>query len=156
MRRIHAVILSLVMLLPAATGPAASGDASLITKKSPYSVAETLDRLTTIITGKGLTVFARIDHAAGAAKVGQTLAPNELVIFGNPKIGTPLMQADPQVGIALPLKMLAYEDADGQVWLAYAPPQALKTRFGLAGQDKVIETMTGALAKLTDAAVKSE
>ena len=153
LRTAFMVTLALMAVPPAA--PALADDSALVTKKSPYSVAETLDRFTQIITGKGLTVFARIDHAAGAEKVGQMLAPNTVLVFGNPKVGTPLIQANPQVGLSLPLKLLAYEDADGQVWLAYLSPHALKTAYGLEGKDGALDNVAKALANLTDAAVKA-
>lgn len=86
---------------------AAQAGEGLVVKASPYSVKETLDRLENIFKKKGITVFARIDHAAGAAKIGETLPPTELIIFGNPKLGTPLMQSQRKIGVALPLKILA-------------------------------------------------
>lgn len=84
---------------------------------SSHSVAQTMDRLQRIVSEKGLKVFARIDHAAGAASVGQTLRPTELLIFGNPQGGTPIMQCAQSFAIDLPLKALAWQDADGRVWL---------------------------------------
>src|SRR6202166_2416668 len=90
----------------------------LITVASSFSVRETVDRLVSFATSHGLVVFARIDHADGAAKVGLPLRPTELVIFGHPKGGTPLMQDRQTAGIDLPLKALAWEDADGKVWLS--------------------------------------
>jgi uncharacterized protein (DUF302 family) len=130
--------------------PAAAQD-HLVVKESPYGVGETLDRLAKIMGEKGITVFARIDHAAGAQKVGLELAPTELLIFGNPKLGTPLMQSNRRIGVDLPLKVLAYEDG-GQTYIAYTDPAALKARYGVADRDKVFETMTGALNNLTNAA----
>ena len=125
----------------------------LISKKSPHGVAETLDRLDRVLTSKGVTVFARVDHAAGAAKVGQELPATQLLIFGNPRIGTPLMLSDRRIAIDLPMKALAWRDGAGQVWLSYTDPGALKARFGIADRDPVFQKMTGALDKLTDAAL---
>ncbi len=146
------VALTLFALVPGRD--AVAGDDLLISKKSPYSVAETLDRLDQVLTSKGVTVFARVDHAAGAAKVDQKLPATELLIFGNPKMGTPLMTSDRRIGIDLPMKALAWEDGDGQVWLSYTAPSALKARFGIGDRDPVFEKMTGALDNLTNAALK--
>ena len=89
----------------------------LIAIASTHSVKETIDRLAAALTAEGIAIFARVDHAAGAASVGMALRPTELIIFGHPKGGTPLMQADQAIGIDLPLKALAWEDAAGKVWL---------------------------------------
>ncbi len=104
----------LVMILTVGAAQAADG---LISIKSAVSVKETIDRLETSAKGKGLIIFARIDHAAGAQKISKTLRPTELLIFGNPQGGTPLMECAQTAGIDLPLKALAWEDAGGQVWL---------------------------------------
>ena len=92
-------------------------DNGLITIASAHSVKDTIDRLAADVTSKGMTVFARIDHAAGAQGAGLALRPTELLIFGNAKGGTPLMQSQQTIGIDLPLKALAFEDAAGAVWL---------------------------------------
>jgi uncharacterized protein (DUF302 family) len=105
-------------------------DNGLITVPSAHSVKDSLDRLETHVKFKGMTVFARIDHAAGARAVGLALRPTELVIFGSAKAGTPLMQARQTIGIDLPLKVLAFEDAAGEVWLAYNAPAWLAARHG--------------------------
>jgi len=97
----------------------------LVAVKSPHSAVATLDKLESLVEQRGLTVFARIDHAAGAAKIGQTLRPTALLIFGNPQGGTPLMQCAQTAGIDLPLKMLVWEDAQGKVWLGYNDPAYL-------------------------------
>jgi uncharacterized protein (DUF302 family) len=107
---------------------AASG---LTTVPSNFGPKETMDRLEAEIKAVGMTVFARVDHAAGAASVGLPLRPTELLIFGNAKAGTPLMQADQAIGIDLPLKALVYQDASGKVWLAYNDPGWLAERHGL-------------------------
>jgi uncharacterized protein (DUF302 family) len=95
----------------------------LIVVPSSYGPKETMDRLVTEVTAKGLTIFARIDHAAGAAQAGLPLRPTELLIFDNAKAGTPLMQSNQEVGIDLPLKMLVWEDAAGKTWLSYNDPR---------------------------------
>lgn len=128
----------------------------LIVKKSPHSVAVTLDRLTAVLESKGVTVFARIDHAAGAEKTGQKLRPTQVLVFGNPKLGTPLMIADQRIAVDLPLKALAWQDASGAVWLGYTNPEALKDRFAIKGRDEVFKKMAGALDKLTGAALKTQ
>ena len=124
----------------------------LIGRQSAHDVPTTLNRLEAALAEAGITVFARIDHAAGAAGIGETLAPTALLIFGNPRLGTPLMQSEPTIGLDLPLKALAWEDADGQVWLAYTDPAALAARYGIADRAEVFERMAGALARLTSAA----
>ena len=103
----------------------------LTTIPSAFGAKETMDRLESAITAKGLTVFARIDHAAGAAAVDMPLRPTEVLVFGNAKGGTPLMEANQSVGIDLPLKALVYQDADGKVWLAYNDPSWIAQRHGL-------------------------
>lgn len=103
----------------------------LIEFKSPYPVAETLNRLEASAKQRGLKVFARIDHAAGAASVGKNLRPTELLIFGSPQGGTPLMECAQTVGIDLPLKALAWQDEKGQVWLAYNDPIYIAKRHGV-------------------------
>ena len=98
---------------------------------SPHSVPETLNRLESVLQSHGLTVFARVNHSGEAQKVGLTMRPTRLLIFGSPKAGTPLMVARPSIAIDLPLKALAWEDAGGKVWLSYNSPQYLKERHGL-------------------------
>jgi uncharacterized protein (DUF302 family) len=94
-------------------------DNGLITIASHYNVKDTVDRLDAAIRSKGMTIFARVDHAAGAAAVGMPLRPTELLIFGNARGGTPLMELEQTIGIDLPLKALAWEDASGKTWLSY-------------------------------------
>ena len=98
-------------------------------------------------------MFARVDHAAGAAKVGKTLPPTELIIFGNPKPDTPLMKSSRKIGIALPLKILAWRE-DGKVKLAYTKSARLAQRYGVVDRDPIIQKITGALNNLTNAAIK--
>jgi uncharacterized protein (DUF302 family) len=103
----------------------------LICVKSSFPVQETVDRLVHAVEAKGLTVFCRIDHAAGAVEAGLKLRPTQLLMFGNAKGGTPLMQANQAIGIDLPLKALAWEDAAGQTWLVYNDPVWLTVRHGI-------------------------
>lgn len=100
----------------------------VITVASQHSVSDTLDKLEAMLKDKGMNIFARVDHSGGAQKVGKTLAPTELLIFGNPKIGTPLMQCQRSVAIDLPQKMLAWQDENGKVWLSYNDPLYLAQR----------------------------
>lgn len=121
----------------------------LITVASRFSVSETLDRLTTALTEAGLRVFARIDHARGAEEVGLSLRPTELLLFGHPKGGTPLMQDKQTVGIDLPVKALAWEDEEGNVWLTYNEVAWLATRHGLGARSKsAVEAIDAGLATL--------
>ncbi|MEL6873233.1 MAG: DUF302 domain-containing protein [Pseudomonadota bacterium] len=144
------------VLLALPTSAATAGEAKLVTKPSAHSVSKTLDRLSGMLKSKGITIFARVDHAAGAKKAGLELPPTELLIFGNPKLGTPLMQSNRAIGADLPMKALAWEDKDGKVYLSYTAPAALKARYAIGDKDKVFQTMTGALGKFTDAATKAE
>lgn len=134
----------------------ARADDPLIVKQSAYPVSQTLDRLAEVLKNKGITVFTRIDHGAGAKSAGLALKPTQVLIFGNPKLGTPLMQANRHIAVDLPMKAVAWEDDDGKVWLGYTSPDALKARFGIEGKDAVFAKMTGALDNFTAAAVKKE
>src|SRR6266498_5535824 len=127
MKMIKSIIVSL-FLLTTAYAHAADG---LIVIKSPNKSKDTMDRLESLVKQKGLTIFARIDHAAGAAKIGKKLRPTELLIFGNPQGGTPFMECGQTVGIDLPLKALVWEDGSGQVWLGYNDPTYVANRQGV-------------------------
>jgi len=128
----------------------------IIKKASAHSAADTITRLENILNAKGLTVFTRVNHAAGAKNVGLEMADSELIIFGNPKLGTPLMLENPEIGLDLPLKALAYTDSTGQTYLSYTAPAALQDRHGIAVNSGVIEKMTGALDVMTNKAVSAE
>ena len=123
-RFVASVLLALGAALPAC---AADGMTAV---KSPHSVKDTVDRLETAAKARNLVVFLRVDHAAGAQKAGRTLRPNELLVFGNPQGGTPLMECAQSAGIDLPLKALAWQDEAGQVWLGYNEPQYVAARHG--------------------------
>jgi uncharacterized protein (DUF302 family) len=126
------------------------GDNGLVTLPSRFSVRETIDRLAERVTSLGLKVFARVDHAAGAAQVGLALRPTELLIFGNPKGGTPLMQDQQSAGIDLPVKALAYEDADGKTWLSYNDAAWLAERHKLGAQSAdAVEAIATGMAAVT-------
>jgi len=124
----------------------------LVAIKSPHSPKDTMDRLEALLKQKGLTILARIDHAVGAARVGQVLRPTEVLIFGNPQGGTPFMQCAQTVGIDLPLKALVWQDASGQVWLGYNDPSFLAQRHG-ASPCPVTENLKKALAGFAQEAV---
>lgn len=134
----------LIALLFAVSSPSFAAD-GLIAVKSPHSPKDTMDRLETAVKQKGMTIFARIDHAAGAAKIGKKLRPTELLIFGNPQGGTPLMECSQTAGIDLPLKALVWEDDSGQAWLGYNDASFLANRHG-APSCPVVENMKKAMA----------
>jgi uncharacterized protein (DUF302 family) len=123
---------------------------------SSFGPKETMDRLEAEIRAKGMTVFARIDHAAGAAEVGLKLAPTELIVFGNARGGTPLMQAVQTVGIDLPLKALVWEDASGKTWLSYNEPSWIAQRHGLGVSAEIIDKMAAALSAISRKAADSQ
>jgi uncharacterized protein (DUF302 family) len=132
-----------------------AGD-GLTTLRSSYGPKDTMRRLDAEVKARGMTVFARIDHAAGATDVGLSLRPTELLIFGNAKAGTPLMEAVQSIGIDLPLKALVWEDASGVTWLSYNDPAWLAQRHGLAGEiETAIGRMSAALHAVAQAATSS-
>lgn len=121
----------------------------LTTVRSNDGPRETMDRIESAIRAKGMTVFARVDHAAGAREAGLTLRPTELLIFGNAKGGTPLMQAEQTIGIDLPLKVLVWEDAAGATWVSYNEPSWLAARHHLgAAVEPTIAAMSAMLANV--------
>lgn len=140
-----------VILLSASLSVAASE--GLVKYESQYSVKETADRFEKIATSKGLTLFARIDHQKNARSAGLELRPTEVIIFGNPKVGTPLMQCAQDAAIDLPQKVMVSEDANNKVWLSYNNPDYLMKRHEIKGCDKVIKKISGVLSKLSQAAV---
>jgi len=123
--------------------------------ESTFGPKETMDRLEAEIRQKGMNVFARIDHAAGAANVGLALAPTELIIFGNPRGGTPLMQSVQTVGIDLPLKALVWQDAANKTWLSYNEPAWIAQRHGVAGAESTIDKMADLLSAIAREAAGS-
>jgi len=130
-----------------------SSEDGLIAIASRHSVKETLDRLEASLRNKGIAVFARIDHATGAASVGMTLRPTALLTFGNPKAGTPLIQANQTTGLDLPLKVLAWQDAAGKIWLTYTDVAWLARRHRLgADTEGAVAALTQGLATLAASA----
>jgi uncharacterized protein (DUF302 family) len=132
--------------------PAVAAD-GLVALKSPHPAKDTMNRFEEIAKQRGLNVFARVDHAAGAARIGKTLRATEVLIFGNPQGGTPFMECAQSVGIDLPLKALVWEDAQGQVWLGYNDPAWLAQRHG-AAQCPAADAIGKALSGLAEAALK--
>jgi uncharacterized protein (DUF302 family) len=146
MRLLIAMLTVLALSLPAKAAD------DLIVKESKYSVKETVDRLTAALKDKGITPVARVDHAAAAKGAGLQLRPTEVLLFGNPKLGTPLMQANRHIAIDLPMRVLVWEDDGGKVWIGYTPAETLKTRYRIEGRDDVLKAMAGALEAFTKAA----
>jgi len=126
-------LLPWMLMAAAAISPDANADNGVENVASNYSVFETIDRLEWLVKSKQLTVFARVDFSGDAAKAGLSMPPTQMLIFGNPRAGTPLILAAPSVAIDLPLKALAWQDGDGRVWLSYNAPEYLKRRHGLPG-----------------------
>lgn len=145
------VYIAVVLALSATPVLAADG---MVTVESPHDVAKTMDKLVAVLESKGMNVFARINHAEGAKKVGMELRPTELVVFGNPKVGTPLMICSQSIAIDLPQKMLAWQDEDGKVHLGYNDPMHLKGRHDSKGCDEVFGKVSGALGNFAAAATK--
>lgn len=143
---------TLVALVLFATLGAANAADGLVSVKSPHNAKVTMDKLEQVVKQRGLTVFARIDHAAGAQKVGKILRPTEVLIFGNAQGGTPFMECAQTVGIDLPLKALVWEDAAAQVWVGYNDPAFLAQRHGVA-QCPAVENLSKALGGLVSTAV---
>ncbi len=145
-RTLFTLVLTLCMVA------VANASEGLIQVKSPYTVEQTLDRFEQAARNKGMTIFTRIDHAAGAARVDKQLRPTALLIFGNPRIGTQLMQSNQAVAIDLPMKALAWKDQDGQVWLAYNDPEYLVKRHAITDRDAVVQKIGKALHAFCKAA----
>ncbi|MGW8247558.1 MAG: DUF302 domain-containing protein [Acidiferrobacterales bacterium] len=133
--------------------PAWSAGNGLVIKKSPYSAVKTLDRWEQILKQKHIRVFARISHKQNAAGVGLKLRPTELLIFGNPKLGTYFFMSNQTAGIDLPMKAMAWEDAKGQTWVAYNDPQYIADRHDITDRADIIKKMKGALEKFSDYAI---
>src|SRR6266436_5841300 len=127
----------------------------LTTIPSSLGPKETMDRLVAEISAKGMSVFARIDHAAGAAQVGLILRPTELIIFGNARGGTPLMEASQTTGIDLPLKVLVWQDAASKTWLSYNEPSWIVQRHGLGVRAEIIDKLAAALSAMAKKAANA-
>ena len=146
MRILLSIFLTMILAIPALSAE------GMISLPSHHSVNDTSDRLVKLLESKGMTVFSRIDHAAAAQKVGVDLRPTTLVIFGNPKIGSPLMKCSQSAGLDLPQKALISQDEQGQVWLSYNDPAYLKDRHQIKGCEEVLKKISGALNKFATGA----
>ena len=147
MRKIIAILPLLLFMLSAA-----HADSGLVTARSAYDVKTTAERLEQVLKSKGMNVFIRIDHSANAQRAGMQLQPTELIIFGNPNVGTPLMQCAQTIAIDLPQKALIWEDKSGQTWLTYNDPAYLAKRHGIAECKDVMKKVGGALQNFARAA----
>lgn len=148
-----ALIVLTLLVTPMAAADEIPG---LIKKSSPHGVSETLDRLETVLESRGIGIALRWNHGERGDEVDIPLRDTEVLIFGNPKIGSHLMSSRQTAGIDLPMKALAWRDTDGRVWLAYNDPRYLAERHGIDDRDEILARMSGALDKLTAAAVKPD
>ena len=133
---------------------ATTASAQDMIKPSPLSVTETIDALEAAVTGAGATVFARVDHAKGAKNVGKSIPDAQLLIFGNPALGTLAMEADLRAGLVLPLRVLAYEDAEGNTQLTWSSAEELFAGLDIPADAEVVTKVNGALGMLTDKATQ--
>jgi uncharacterized protein (DUF302 family) len=140
-----------VLMLLLVPGQVFAADDGVTKRESRYSVPQTVDRLEAVLKERGITVFARIDHAGEATKVGLDLPPTQLLVFGNPRAGTPLMVAHPTIAIDLPMKALAWQDAAGKVWIGFNSADYMKKRHDLTDEQAKSLAVVGVLI---DAALK--
>ena len=145
----RALLLGLLTLFSVQVATAQDGVSSV---ESPFDVQTTLDKLTAALESKGMTIFGRIDHTANAEKAGLSLRTTQVLLFGNPKLGTPLMNCAQSVALDLPQKMLAWEDEAGKTHLGWNDPAYLKARHSIEGCDEVLQKVSGALANFAKAA----
>jgi uncharacterized protein (DUF302 family) len=132
--------------------PGNPADTGLVTLPSIHSATETVERLKALLAQKGIALFAHVDHAAGAEKVGLSLRPTQVLIFGNPKAGTPLMQSQQTIGLDLPLRVLIWEDEAGKVWLTYRRVESLARQHHVTDRDEVVKALDDGLTALVRAA----
>lgn len=147
-------ILFLTLLVLVSHSVLADSHNGIIKVKSAHDVNATVDRLENALESKGMKVFAIIDHSSGAKSVGIDLKPTVLVVFGNPKVGSPLMACQQSVAIDLPQKALISEDEKGEVWLSYNDPEYLKQRHQITGCDEILNKVSKALANFANAATR--
>ena len=143
------ILASLIVLIPTMSFAAENG---MISKKSKFSVKVTLDRLEDVVKKKGFKIATRWSHDKGAKGAGIPLRPTELLIFGNPKVGSHFFTSNQTAGSDLPMKALAWKDKNGQVWLTYNDPAYIAKRHGIDDRAKIKNKMTGALNKFTNIA----
>jgi len=146
MRILIAMMMALALSVPA------SAAEELTVRPSKHGVKETVDRLTAALKEKGIIPVTRVDHAAAARAAGLDLKATEVLMFGNPRLGTPLMQVNRHIAIDLPMKVLVWEDDAGKTWIGYTAPETLKARYKIDGQDAALKAMAGALDAFTTAA----
>lgn len=148
-------ILATAAVIISMAGMSMAGDSGIIRKEAAAGVGETVDQLVATMEGAGLKVFARVDHGAGAQSIGEDVGASQLLIFGNPKVGTPAIQDDPVSGLFLPLKVLVYEDGTGKTMIAYQDPTEMLSPLGGVSEDApYLKVMTGALGKFSDGVAK--
>ena len=150
MKRLFIVLFTFLLSLTSVTATEVDG---LIVKKSQFSVSETITRLENALTNKGITVALRWSHDSKAKAVGIPLRPTELLIFGNPKLGSNMFTSKQTAGIDLPMKALAWEDENGDVWLGYNDPNYIAARHGITDRAEVVKKMSGALNKMSNIAI---
>lgn len=141
-----------VLVLVASLAAPARAMSDLVVRESKLGVKETIDALVKAVEAKGIRVVARIDHAAGAKAAGMELPPTEVLLFGNPKLGTPLIQSNPEIAIDLPMRALAWQATDGKVYFGYTAPEKLKARYSIKDRDEAFKTMAAALLDFAEAA----
>lgn len=149
----HPLILAAILSIAAMTQTAA---AEMVNKVSPHSVGVTIDRLQAAVEGAGAKVFARVDHAKGAAAIDTQMRPTQMLMFGNPALGTPAILDGQTSGLDLPLRVLVYEDSEGTVHVVYHAPASLAVEHGLPAEAEYLKKMTGALNNLTNKAIAAE
>lgn len=154
MRHLLPALLAALFVLAACDAtPRADG---VIVRESPHSVADTLDRIEAVTGSLGANTVARIDHAAGARETGVEMRPSGVIIFGNPAMGTPLIVRSPTAGLDLPVRMLVWQDEDGDVWLAYTDPEVLARRHGIDPEDSAVTRMSITLDSIVNTVVAEE
>lgn len=149
--RYAAPVLAAVLAFSPFAGPAMAMS-DLVVRESKLGVKESIDALAKAVEAKGIKIVARVDHAAGAKAAGMEMRPTEVLMFGNPKLGTPLMESNPEIAIELPMKVLAWQAADGKVFIGYTAPEKLKSRYGIKDRDEAFKAMAAALLNFSDAA----
>ena len=152
MRRTTLFASALFVLSALAALPRAHAQEGMLSVPSPHDVPTTVERLEAVLAEKGMNVFARIDHAGGAEQAGLSLPPTEVIVFGNPKVGTPLMECGRSIAIDLPQKMLVWEDGSGATRVGWNDPAYLRSRHGTEGCDEVFERVSAALDAFAKAA----
>jgi len=141
----------MILMLVTALSPLLAAE-GLIKKPSAHGVEETVSRVKVLLEKKGIRIFAHVNHQRNAQSVPLELGEVQLLVFGNPKLGTPLMQSNPTVGIDLPMKILVWEDADGKVWIAYNDPAYLAHRHGIMNRQEIVKKMSTALNNIVTVA----